>query len=710
MNSKQDKTQNTIEYGVNLIKNGQFESAKNFFVDLLDKCEDLYLAHYYLGFLAEKKNDTHEAVKQYVLSIKSNSIFVNPRESLALIYIKEKKWTEALDHINILITINKNNFRFYEYGAYIYRELKNPELAKDYLSKALALAPDNIDLATALAGFVDGEWQNPWPEINPELSDSFKLSDIYHKFWNSVDTAAPAALLARSLGRLSQPASPTDDFRPNLPKNPSKQVFNLPSTSSGNLNGLSVLFGPTVIAGVAPRLAKYLSKLGAKTTTIEYTPNYLSYNIDFVNKSTNLNDLLKFSDEMLRKAEKSDVICLDFCCSFKYLPNLGLDLRNEKTKNILYPDLFFLKGHKKKIISLFWGSDIISQSHYGYSFLKFLGINNIPEPPIQTNAQYRNVIALEVVTDCFLAPVYLLTAVPKVIPNWDISLDQNDWPEKKEYNNFITKILTAPTNKRKKNYDIIQSALNYITKKYPSVFEYTVQGKSHKEVPKLYSNADIGIEQATGYFGLLAIEMMALGLPVLGSFYHPSFGSFRELAPIIKYNNVSELSNKLEELICNPGDLKNIGKTGREYALMYHTSEFQGNILSDCINKLMAGEKLEHINSPVYKIDSQIWNLDPHIVEKFKYYDFSVPFFCSLAKYDYATISCTEAIQNNYKKDKFIAYQLAIIKFTESLRIYEQKLNQYLQNTKNIDILQLNHFYSILGSSKKLLEESSSWI
>jgi hypothetical protein len=81
-----------------------------------------------------------------------------------------------------------------------------------------------------------------------------------------------------------------------------------------------------------------------------------------------------------------------------------------------------------------------------------------------------------------------------------------------------------------------------------------------------------------------------------------------------------------------------------------------------------------------------------------------------LAKYDYAMADCDEAITNKYKIDKFVAFKMAIIKFTETIANFEQAKINFLQRYKSVDVIQMNLFFDILGSSKKLLKEASSFM
>jgi hypothetical protein len=412
---------------------------------------------------------------------------------------------------------------------------------------------------------------------------------------------------------------------------------------------------------------------------------------------------------MVRKALEHDVICLDFCCSFKFLPYLGIDLRNDSAKHLPYPDLHFLKDKNKKIMCFFWGSDAWSQASYHYHYLTFLGIQNIPAPQYQTKMQFQMISQLGKLVDCFVAPQYFLSVLPKTVYNWDISLEEQNWPAKVDYSDKISKILLAPTSKRKKNYDIMHSAVRSLSQKYGHVTEYAIEGKSHREVPALYAQADLGLEQATGQFGLLAVEMMALGLPLVGNFSVPDFGSFRRFAPFIKYGSLRQLVDALDGCVSDPSALKPIGLACREYALQYHTSTVQGGLLSGYIAQLMANDAIDQMESPVYGHDSEIWTQDPNTVDRFRYFDISVPLFCSLGKYDYAEVDCHEAISDGYKVDKFVAFSLAITKFSDS-KAYEGRKVLYTKRYGSVDVIQLSYFSDMLSSSKKLLNEAVTWM
>ena len=72
----------------------------------------------------------------------------------------------------------------------------------------------------------------------------------------------------------------------------------------------------------------------------------------------------------------------------------------------------------------------------------------------------------------------------------------------------MEKILTAPTNPRKKNYGLIQAALASLKSRRPEIEPFRMHNVSHAQVPPLFARADL--DQATFGFGTFSVKMITL--------------------------------------------------------------------------------------------------------------------------------------------------------------------------------------------------------
>jgi tetratricopeptide (TPR) repeat protein len=698
-----------LKDGINLLSKGDIKEAKVFFEEREAQGKLLDLINYYLALIYGQENNWSESIRRLESAIEINPELLPAREKLLALLFNLKRWPEALAQAEFLIATEPDSLSTLETAAFIHRQLGESEKAKGLLERALALAPDKLELATALAGFADGDWRNPWPEIDTKSATPLSLSAVYDKFWSNIKSNRQEIKIIKALSSLNNPENEIKPQKSDINTDDSVYRFEKNIGYLKDLKGLNILFGPTVIAGVSPRIARYFKSKGINAQTYDMLPSYLDYKVDFKNNDRSISGLNKFSDIMLQKAMDSDVICLDFGCSLKHLPFLGVDLRHDKTKNIPYSDLLFLKSKNKKIICFFWGSDCFSQSYMHYYYLKFLGIDKLPKPVPQTRYQFQLISILKNIADCFIAPPYFMSNLPQVVPFWDICLEPEIWPQKTEYTGKITKILTSITSNRKKNNTILKACIDKIGEKYGQNYAYSVQNKPYSQVPSLYANADLGLEQATNSFGLLCVEMMAIGLPVIANFHMRSYGSNRVEAPILSYNNIYELYNKIDECINNPSIMCDIGKKSRDYAMTYHTSEVQGLALSKYINQLIFKDKSNLITSKDYNLLVNIFNKKPEEVENHLYYDISVPLFCMLSEYEYAKIDCQEAITNGYKIDKFKSFNLAITKYLNQ-KDYDDEINKSKSSNLDININLVFQYVDIMKSSKKLIDEASFWM
>ena len=704
-----------LEEGLGLIRAGDLAKAKEFFVGRLAAGgPSQSLPHFYLSLIYNQEGDAEETARQLELAIGLDPGFVQARESLMALLFNLGRWAEALPQAEALLALEPASISRLESAAYIHRQLGQTDQAKELLAKALALAPERLDLAAALAGFAGGEWSSPWPDIDPKSAGPFQLSKLYHKFWAGSPSPAMEVSVLKALGRLEDPAMELGEEKATdkaAEKADEDEIYPFAKDLSAikALKGLSIFFGPPIIAGVSARMAKIMKAHGAKAETYDVMPSYLDYKADHRNEDRTLGGMGRFTQFMLQQALKSDIICVDFACSLTHFPTLGYDFRSDNAKVIPYADLFFLKQQNKKIFCVFWGSDCYSQSYLHHCYLKLLGITNMPTPLFQTRSQQQLLVVLDKVADALIAPPYFVTNLPRTVPFWDLSLEPEMWPEKKAYNKQIDRILTAPTSKRKKNYSILEANIKQLSAKYNKNFQFSVQNKPYKDVPAFYAMADLGLEQATNSFGLLTIEMMATGLPVITNFNEKPCGSPRSVAPIVSYGSVKGLNDALEGFISDPSQLASIGKRNRDYALTYHGAELQCCALSRYFSQAASGGPIDQVASGSYARYQEVFRKDPSEVIEFLYYDIAVPIFCMLGEYDYAMMDCQEAVDNRYNPDKFTAIEFAILHKTNKL-VYEQKLKQYTDANKKVNMSLVYEYNEILTSSKKLLDEASTWM
>lgn len=134
-------------------------------------------------------------------------------------------------------------------------------------------------------------------------------------------------------------------------------------------------------------------------------------------------------------------------------------------------------------------------------------------------------------------------------------------------------ILHAPTNPEFKGTMAIEAAIQELQKSYS--FEYRrIQHLNHEEAIRLYREADLIVDQIRcGSYGLLSVEAMALGKPVIAYIRNDIVAQFPSQLPIMNANPDNVLT-AIQSFLENPALRVERGLQGREYAeKKYHAKE-----------------------------------------------------------------------------------------------------------------------------------------
>jgi glycosyltransferase involved in cell wall biosynthesis len=117
-----------------------------------------------------------------------------------------------------------------------------------------------------------------------------------------------------------------------------------------------------------------------------------------------------------------------------------------------------------------------------------------------------------------------------------------------------------------------------------------VEGLHHDEAFERYRNADIVVDQLNvGWYGLLAIECMALGKPVV-TFLHDEAvrrteDAFGTRVPIVSAT-AETLRERLRPLVADVDERKRLGAASRAYVELVHDQERVTDRLLDLYARL----------------------------------------------------------------------------------------------------------------------------
>jgi glycosyltransferase involved in cell wall biosynthesis len=327
---------------------------------------------------------------------------------------------------------------------------------------------------------------------------------------------------------------------------------------------MRVFHGIIEIAGQMGILAGALKKRGHIAVGYNTFHNYLGYHDHIIN--TDAFEIQKMFQQILNMFD-----------IFHYHYGVTIWPQMDDVKQI--------KAKNKKIIMHHWGNDV-----------RFHNLAKINNPYVYTgdsppnkkiHRQLKNIsryISEAIVQDYEVLPY--VTAYYKKVHVLPLAINLHDFQP--TYPDVFEKrplILHAPTNPAFKGTAFIEDAIRQLKSSHD--FEYKrVEKMNHAQVIDLYKKADIIVDQILcGSYGLLSVESMALGKPVIAYIRPDLLNQFPPKLPIIS-GNPDNIKEKIQMLIENPSMRRHLGIQGRAFVQEYHAKEVVVDQLLDIYNKL----------------------------------------------------------------------------------------------------------------------------
>ena len=319
---------------------------------------------------------------------------------------------------------------------------------------------------------------------------------------------------------------------------------------------MKVLHAPRVIANQSVILAEALRKQGIGATSLQYRSldrDKYSADIDIDIRIQKWYQLFKPFFVRLRNFPRF----LNFeIYHFHY----------GRTLIFGFLDLPILKLLGKKIVFEYHGSDV--RNPFGFansiSFTKKIGL-------LAKQALLKVVSRLFVDAEVVTTPD-LLEYVPsaKFIP---VAVEDH-WLSSQVRvpgRNGKMLIVHAPTDRAVKGSDYVVSAVKQLQKEGLPVELDLVEGVPPNDVRKHFEKADIAVDQLLiGWYGLFAVEMMALGKPVV-CYIRDDLKKYAPDLPIVNVNS-ENIADILRQLINNKKQREELGREGEEFVRKFHSS------------------------------------------------------------------------------------------------------------------------------------------
>ena len=169
--------------------------------------------------------------------------------------------------------------------------------------------------------------------------------------------------------------------------------------------------------------------------------------------------------------------------------------------------------------------------------------------------------------------LHVLPSRARFMPYANVDLEA--WQPAAAPDNPAPVLVHAPTHRQVKGTDLILAAAARLREEGERFEIVLVEGRSHAEVRSAYERADLAVDQLlAGWYGGFAVEMMALGKPVLCYLREGDLNfvpkELRDDLPVIPVRP-DNLLETLRTWLRAPRDrLRDVGRLGRAYVEKWH--------------------------------------------------------------------------------------------------------------------------------------------
>jgi hypothetical protein len=359
--------------------------------------------------------------------------------------------------------------------------------------------------------------------------------------------------------------------------------------SAEDIKGLRVLHCPTSTGGNPQNLAKSERLLGLKSWSLTFHASSFKYDSDETLFSPNIPiwwQQIKSWGIVLRARKYFDVIHYNSGTSI-----LPWDVPPRVYGNNLFIK-FILRMYvklcrkfeqellQKKVIAVTYQGDDARQSDYCIKNFPISIANEVGSDYYFPDLDFRKRCRIrwfEEYADLIYALnpdlLWVLPERATFIPYANVNI--LEWTPVFKKPSVRPLVLHAPSHRNAKGTHYIIDAVNRL-KDEGILFDFIlVEGRSNADARLLYEQADLVIDQLlAGWYGGLAVEVMALGKPVISYLRRSDLvfipPEMREELPIIEADPFSIYSVLREWLTVRLGDLMERGARSREYVERWH--------------------------------------------------------------------------------------------------------------------------------------------
>lgn len=357
---------------------------------------------------------------------------------------------------------------------------------------------------------------------------------------------------------------------------------------------IRILHCPNIVGGHAQNLARFERKLGLDSWAVALKTNYADYECDEVlckEKYGILKQEFKRWLLLFRALFCYDIIHLNFGSTILTLrlddrPIFKLDfkffsLRSLYFKIFEYKDLWLMKIFKKAIIVTYQGDDARQKDfcveNFEITHAKEVGSEYYP--PGSDEKKRKTISKFNFYADIIYALnpdlLHVLPHKTKFLPYGHIDIEEWKYIGVNRDHLQTPVVLHAPSHEDAKGTKYIIDAVERLKKENITFTFILVEGMSIAEAKRQYEKADLLVDQLlAGWYGGLAVELMALGKPVICYIREEDLkfitDEMRNDLPIINATPNSIYSVLKEWLTNKKRFLNETGKKSRSYVEKWH--------------------------------------------------------------------------------------------------------------------------------------------
>jgi hypothetical protein len=152
------------------------------------------------------------------------------------------------------------------------------------------------------------------------------------------------------------------------------------------------------------------------------------------------------------------------------------------------------------------------------------------------------------------------------------------------------RVLHAPTNRLIKGTRYVEMAYEQLRPRFPAVDFRVVERLPWHALRDAIADCDVVVDQVfMGWYGMVAVEAMAMGKPVL-CFVRDDFAGRLDRCPLVRCR-IEDLADRLADTLSDRTDRRALGEAGREYVERVHAAPVVAQRLIELYQGLRANRR-----------------------------------------------------------------------------------------------------------------------